>query len=303
MLNPFTLPDRSRTDGRPLCPWETAEHADLYVPVDHSQEAFFSYKEELQADFDFTKSGKLVLITGPQGCGKTSLMHRCAWETREFLTPMPSPAKIEIIDLTSDGLLGIDTQARIRHICRRIHDELHLRRAFDDRTYEELEKRNDEPAQFYPYLSRLLARAGLVIILLLPPSELVEEVRSYSSYTQKMLVFFCESSYEAVAAIEPNPAAKPITHLMLDVLDESDGWNFVNSRIARTATQSAHCPVTDEATVLKFMQTRIRGRGQTTIRELQMTCESVFDAAVTSASNRVGYSDFTQYYAEKALLS
>ncbi|MEV7146687.1 hypothetical protein AB0O05_09390 [Streptomyces sp. NPDC093084] len=274
------------------------------MPVDHSQDAFSSYREVLRADSDFTKSGKLVLITGPEGCGKTSLMHRCAWETREFLAPMSSPAMMEIIDLTSDGLVGFDTQARSRHICRRIHDELHLRRAFSvDKNYEELEKRSDEPAQFYPYLSRLLLHAGLVIVILLPPSELVDEVRTYSSYTQKMLAFFCESSYEAVAAIEYNPASKPITHLTLDVLEESDGWSFVNSRIARSASQSAHCPVTDEASVRKFMQTRIRGRGQTTIRELQMTCESVFEVAVASASDRVEYADFTQYYAEKALLS
>ncbi|RUP68118.1 hypothetical protein SSPNP10_11850 [Streptomyces sp. NP10] len=304
MLNPFQLPDRSRADGRPLCPWETPEHADLYVAVDHSQDEFLKYQNELETDSDFRKSGKLVLITGPEGCGKTSLMHRCAWQTREDLLLHHSEIRTEIIDLTADGLVGLDSQARSRHICHRIHDELHIRRVFEqDKNYDEIEKRSDEPAQFYPYLSRLLLNAELVVVVLLPPSELVDEVRTYGTYVQKMIAFFSESSYDSVAAIESNLASKPMIHLTLGVLDETDGWAFVNSRLSRATTQSIPCPTTDEATVLRFMQTRIRGRGQTTIRELQMTCESVFEAAIKSTSSLVEYGDFTQYYAEKAWLA
>jgi hypothetical protein len=185
-----------------------------------------------------------------------------------------------------------------------VHDELHLRQTFQtDRHYEEIEKRSEEPAQFYPYLSRLLLAEQLLILVLLPSSELVEEVRNYGGYTQRMLGFFCESSYESVAGIETNPAAKPLIHLTLDVLLESDGWDFVSARLARIASQNSGCPTTDETTIRQFMQARIRGRGQTTIRELQMTCESVFEAALSSQSDRIDYSDFTQYYAEKALLS
>ncbi|MEV5176116.1 hypothetical protein AB0L10_34655 [Streptomyces flaveolus] len=275
----------------------------MYVAVDHSQEAFDLYLEGLRADHDFSKSGKLVLITGPEGSGKTSLMHRCAWQTREFLSSNQAPNAV-IIDLTADGLVGSDTQARNRHICRRIHDELHLLSTFDnDKIYEDLEKRCDEPAQFYPYLSRLLLHVNVVALVLLPPSELAEEVRGYSTFTQRMLSFFCESSYEAVAAIESHPGAKAITQLTLGVLKESDGWEFVSTRIARATHQNIPCPTIDEAAIRQFMQARIRGRGQTTIRELQMTCESVFAAAVSSAINEVAYADFAQYYAEKALLS
>ncbi|MFE9094335.1 ATP-binding protein [Streptomyces sp. NPDC007264] len=273
------------------------------MPVDHSQQAFSDYTAGLQVDHDFRKSGKLVLITGPQGCGKTSLMHRCAWATREFLGTVTSPPSVQIVDLTSDGLVGSDTQARDRHICSRLHDELQFRRVFETANFAELEKRYEDPAKFYPYLSRLLLDKGVVTLVLLPPSELVEEVRRYSGYAQKMLLFFCESSYEAVAAVESSPGLKPITQLALGVLEEDDGWNFVSNRMARAATLNAQCPTTDEETIREFMRTRIRGRGQTTIRELQMTCENVFATAILSASSEVSYSDFTQYYAEKALLS
>ncbi|MFH9891338.1 hypothetical protein ACH4OQ_21525 [Streptomyces luteogriseus] len=169
---------------------------------------------------------------------------------------------------------------------------------------DELEKRSEDPAKFYPYFSRVLRDKNAVTLVLLPPSEVAEEVYSYNSYAHGMIVFFCESSYREVADIDAKPAGiKPIFHLELDVLAETDGWTFVQHRLAHATFSGASYPGIDEEVIRKFMQARIHGRGNTTIRELQLTCENVFEAALSSSVSHVTYADFTQYYTEKACLS
>ncbi|WP_405886995.1 ATP-binding protein [Streptomyces longwoodensis] len=304
MLNPFTIPGRSGADGRPLCPWDTSEHEHYYAPVDHAPQAYSHFTSYLQGNGDFTKAGKVVLITGPEGSGKTSLMHRCAWSAQQHFTSRPNPPLAGIIDLTTDGLVGLDIAARARHICSRLNDELRFQHALDDTGYDELEKRAEDPPKFYPYLSRLLKDRGTAVIILMPPSEVAEEIYAYNGYAQGMFVFFCESSYATVSEIETKPVGlKPILHLEVDVLDETDGWAFVQHRLARASSIGTPYPSITESAIREFMKTRIRGRGKTTIRELQMTCENVFDMAVTSSSGQVTYSDFTQYYTEKGSLS
>ncbi|WRZ90571.1 hypothetical protein OHB54_16730 [Streptomyces sp. NBC_01007] len=304
MQNPFTIPDRSGADGRPLCPWETSEHENFYAPVDHAPEAFSNFKAHLTGHHDFRKSGKVILITGPGGSGKTSLMHRCASFAKKFLASLTSPQPVGIVDLTADNGSGLNVGARVRLICSRLNDELRFQRIFEDADFDELEKRAEEPPKFFPYLSRLLQDTGKVIIILLPPSEIADEVYAYNGYAQGMIIFFCESSYAAVADIDAKPAGlKPILHLEVDVLDEIDGWKFVEHRLKLASLGGENFPAVSEGAIRLFMQARIRGRGKTTVRELQMTCESVFETAVDSSKTQVAYADFTQYYTEKASLS
>ncbi|MGW4757281.1 ATP-binding protein [Streptomyces chartreusis] len=304
MQNPFTIPDRTGADGRPLCPWETSEHEHFYAPVDHTEQAFSDFVSHLQAQHDLANAGKVVLITGPGGSGKTSLMHRCAWEARRFYASLPNAQTAEIVDLTKEGHAGLDSMARARHVCSRLSDELRFRRLFDNAVVDELERRSEDPAKFYPYFSRLLSDKNAVSLILLPPSEVVGEVHSYNSYAQGMIVFFCESSYGTVSEIDAKPAGmKPIFHVQLGALEEADGWIFVQHRLARANINGAIYPAIGEAVIREFMQARIRGRGNTTVRELQMTCEHVFEVALSSSTSHVAYSDFTQYYTEKASLS
>ncbi|MER5399236.1 hypothetical protein [Streptomyces sp. NPDC002599] len=272
--------------------------------MDHTQQTFSDFVSHLQADSDRTKTGKVVLITGPGGSGKTSLMHRCAWEARRYYTSLPTPQATEIVDLTGEGHAGLDTIARARHVCTRLSDELRFRRLFDNAEIDELEKRSDDPTRFYPYFSRLLRDKNTVALILLPPSEVAGEVHSYNSYAHGMMVFFCESSYAEVCDIETKPTGmKPMFHVELGMLAETDGWTFVQHRLAHAHTNGATCPQIDESVILEFMKARIRGQGKATIRELQLTCESVFEAVLGSNAGQVTYADFTQYYTEKASLS
>ncbi|WP_327345018.1 ATP-binding protein [Streptomyces europaeiscabiei] len=304
MHNPFTIPDRGGSDGRPLCPWETSEHEHFYAPVDHTQQAFSEFDNHFSQNHDFSKVGRVVLITGPGGSGKTSLLHRCAWTAQRFLASQPQPQPVVVIDLTSDGLIGSDTSARSRHICSRLHDELKFHRLFDKPDSDELEKKAEDPPKFYPYLSRLLKDKDRVLIILLPPSEVADEVHSYNSYSHGMIVFYCESSYAEVCGIDTAPAGmKPIFHVELGVLEEADGWTFVQHRLDRARATGKSFPDIEEGVIREFMQARIRGRGKTTVRELQMTCENVFEAAVSSSLTRVTYANFTQYYTERGSLS
>ncbi|MFD0427247.1 hypothetical protein ACFQ60_01135 [Streptomyces zhihengii] len=194
---------------------------------------------------------------------------------------------------------------RIRHVIGRLLDELDLLGVLNARELEGLERRREDPAIFCPYLSGIVRGHDLGLLVLLPPSELAEEVHQYLRLVQRRVLFFCESSYDNVAqaAVSLSVAgAKPLAHFAVDVLDESDGWEFVSHRLALANANGLAVPAIDESTIQQFMRTRIKGRGRTTIRELQITCEHVLDTAIRASRNQVSYSDFTEYYVAKAML-
>lgn len=306
MPNPFTVPDRTPADNRPLCPWETPAHDALYAPVDHSEDAYNAYVTHLREDPDLRQAGKVALITGPEGCGKTAWMHRAAHWTRDFLEGRYAPLKVHIVDLTADGRPGDDTPTRVRHVVSRLLDELEFSGDFSAGELEGLDKRREDAATLYPYLSRVLRAKSLALLVLLPPSELVDEVQQYVRLSQRSLLFFCESSYDSVAHAASSlsaSGAKPVAHFEVGTLDESDGWSFVSHRLALAAATGHAVPAIDESTIARFMRTRISGRGRTTIRELQITCEHVLDSAIRAHSSSITYADFTEYYAAKAMLS
>lgn len=306
MPNPFTAPGRTPADNRPLCPWETPAHDAWYAPVDHSEDAYQAYVTHLRENPDVRQAGQVVLITGPEGCGKTAWTHRAASWTKSFLQGQYAPLAVYIVDLTKDGRVGDDTATRVRHVIGRLLDELELLGVFVAQELEGLERRRDDPATLCPYLSGIVRGKDIGLLVLLPPSELAEEVHQYLRLVQSRVLFFCESSYDNVAQAASSlsvAGAKPLAHFAVGVLDESDGWNFVSHRLTLANVNGLAVPAIDQATIQQFMRTRIRGRGRTTIRELQITCEQVLDNAIRANRDQVSYSDFTEYYAAKAMLS
>ncbi|QNP61477.1 hypothetical protein [Streptomyces genisteinicus] len=305
MPNPFTAPGRTPADNRPLCPWETPAHDAWYAKVDHSEDAYQAYVTHLRENPDIRQAGQVVLITGPEGCGKTAWTHRAASWTKTFLERQYAPLTAHIVDLTADGRVGDDTATRVKHVIARLLDDLDFLGIFSTAEQDGLERRRDDPATLCPYLSKIVRVKNIALLVLLPPSELAEEVHQYLRLVQRQVLFFCESSYDNVAGAVPSlsvAGAKPLAHFAVDVLDERDGWEFVSHRLALANANGLVVPAIDQATIQQFMQTRIKGRGRTTIRELQITCEHVLDTAIRASRNQVSYSDFTEYYAAKAML-
>ncbi|WP_370335864.1 ATP-binding protein [Catenulispora sp. MAP5-51] len=260
------------------------------------------FEAMVNSDFTVLLRGQTFLIHGHEGCGKTSLIHRCAHRlTRDIQS---SDLEHIIIDLTTEPVTGYSVEMRLRHVCNRVIDELDMRRVFNGDERSTLASRGDNPSSAYPYLSHLLKDKRKIISILLPSSEISDEVKTYGGLARDHIFFFCESSYPNVAldcSSHAGPAsAKPVIQLNVDVLTVDDGWTFTHDRISRSTTPGT--PAVNKATIHKFMKARIEGRGRTTIRELQITCLNVFEEAISRRATRVEYADFTEYYARKGLL-
>ncbi|WP_255950771.1 hypothetical protein [Streptomyces odontomachi] len=301
MQNPFAVPARSESDARPLCPWQHGEHEHLYAPVDHTETAFMEFQRALREDPDLKSGGRMVLITGHEGCGKSALIHRAAWWARGNLG-LPAP-DVHIVDLMADRSAGEASEVRVEHVMRRMLDEARQLTVCSTEELEGLDKREDKLSLALPYLSSALSRHSVALLVLLPPIEVPDDIRRYARYARPNVFFFAESSYIARPEAGLTVGGKPIVHLEVDLLTEADGWTFVNNRLARATAAGIPAPTIEQATIAQFMRDRITGRGRTTIRELQRTCESVFSVAIKTQRPQVEYGDFTQYYIEKATLS
>lgn len=310
MQNPFTIPGRSESDGRPLCPWSHNQHEHLYAPVDHAESAFLEFQRVLTADGDLATAGRMLLVTGQEGCGKSALVHRAAWWAKAHIAAQAAAqpgapagtAPAHIVDLTTEYQPGEASAVRVQRVMRLMLDEARQLNVLAQAELDGLDKREDDLTRALPYLSKALSRHGVTLLVLLPPAEVPDDIRQYAASARPHLFFFAESSYLS----EPEPGlsvnGKPLVHLTVGLLEEADGWAFVDDRLRRAQTAGIVTPTIDAATIGQFMRDRIKGRGKTTIRELQRTCESVFAAAIEAQRQAVAYQDFTQYYIEKATL-
>ena len=298
-MNPFEIPQRTTADLRPLCPWDSPEHGKFYVPVDNTQVAFQEFIDSNSTQSPISLAGRTVLLSGSEGCGKTALMNRCAHWLAEWLKTSHG-ITLTILDLTLEGIQGIGIDGRVGHICSRVIDELELRAVFTQPELDALDKRRSDASKAYPYLSRLLANASRAVAILLPSMEVREELSHYANLAKRNLIFFCESSYEALAeyadAVFGSMSATPIIHLSVGVLSVEDGWTFVESRMQRASVAGVQLPTVTSDTIKNLMEVRIKGRGKMNMRELQMACLNVFQDAISRKAPSVRYADFADYY-------
>jgi GTPase SAR1 family protein len=95
--NPFALPTNTLVRERdiPLCEWQDKTHGQLYVAIDHTEQAYQRFKDFFGfPGLDLT-SGRLVTIAGESGYGKTSLVNRCAHWLHQQHQHSPGTVKVD----------------------------------------------------------------------------------------------------------------------------------------------------------------------------------------------------------------
>lgn len=299
MDNPFSVPYLSALHFGPLCPWRHAEHDAFYSPVDHTQEAYSRFQDAVAAA-DVRAAGLYVLATGGEGCGKTSLLHRCA----AWLTQHASSAwalESIIVDLSPIREPQVPVSDKVVNAASYITDELAVQKTFDSDLLEPLEQRFENPTSYMNYLEAQLAVNNRLLILLLPALELPAELEAYEPLVRKCSVVMAETAYPDVidrSKAYDQRAGLPIMRLSVDAITEvQDGWTFVSNRLGQRTEKSV--PTISEATVRAFMEKRIKNGGRAPVRELQLVCASVFRTAMEEDSATVSDNHFLQYYLDQ----
>lgn len=261
-MNPYEVPHLDVGSGKPLSPLKHQGHEDYYVAVDHSDEAFEQFKSKIGDAAALKRDGRLVVVVGQEHCGKTSLLNRCAAWVRSALTtdgsggggPATEVHVLNLVDACERNKSVLDRQQGV-YSC--VVDELERRDQLTAEQVKELREREDKLDRGYRYLGLNLRPEALVVVLL-PPTELLAEVVEYARFTQRRLLFMVETAevdlierkWSEVADVS---SAEPL-RLKVSLLKEGDGWEFVKSR-HRLHPKGDACPKVTESAVQKVIET------------------------------------------------
>lgn len=306
MINPFQVPGPDEDPTRPLRPWDedTAEHEQYYVPVDHTAESFAEFTSQMANPVGLRKNGRLVLVAGQGGCGKTSLMNRCAHWLRKELKASHK-ITVEVIDLTKASSTTDTVPDRMTQASRRLADEIRVSRVVSgDDALAELAASRDRVGEFYPRLSRAL-NDRMVLAVLLPPIDLVvqteeimQEIADYRRLVDGKLVMFIEVTLadgqtDRLAATKASVGARPLV-LPVRPLKDGDGAVFSDVRLALHRQLGDFPELTQEA------KEKIDDIPNISVSFLQNLLYGVYEERRRSndrysAQDEVSYADITDY--------
>ncbi|WP_405094441.1 hypothetical protein [Micromonospora sp. NBC_01412] len=228
--NPFAVPGLRR-DVDPLNPLRHRDHVHFYVPVDHTEESFEQCQEEFGDPSYLHHEGRLVLVTGERGCGKTALINRCAHWLREQLGKADLTA--EVVDLTREARDNEAIPQRRGNVCRALMDKLfELQLLTTNLAYE----MRDSPDDAYRNLPGCLERDQVLIVLLPPSADLTEELVYYGIRAPRRVVFFAETAYALPAehrqALDRDSPVPPV-YLHVSGFDHRHADQFAQHRLDR----------------------------------------------------------------------
>ncbi|MEV4923801.1 ATP-binding protein [Streptomyces roseoverticillatus] len=267
-LNPYAvhvpvtregLPKPPPRDDHPLIAWEDASHADQWVDVDHAQDQLRRFDEVLSRIADIINPGvdrgSLVVVTGPRGMGKTTLIHQCIYRASRHIGQMgreadaagiSRPITRHIVAMTagygnngraisrdengeiaSAAVINANVREKIFATLRAHFPSLGL----DPSVSEE------RPFKAFNRISTVLAEHDALLFVVVPHIDWTDQgglrtqfLDTCLSAAQSRIVLFVEISHEttetaseALEALIPNDA---VTHLMLGGLQEGDTVKF-----------------------------------------------------------------------------
>lgn len=275
-VNPFGIPVGARShQDRPLCPWLEAEHEARYVDVDDTEEAFRRFRAALTEPGEVRRSGWFVSVTGPDGCGKTSVINRCA----HWLTGALKRAGVEahIYDFTFEGT-GRTMDKRIEIVCDRLVSKAINEGHVAAHVADQLLKYADDLSKAASPLSDYIGD-DTALILLMPPTDLAEEMRRYWAATRRKLIIFTESSYEDVAEACAQDLGESsqadVIHLRVGPLESGNGRAFSEARM-RAADVGRLYPALDPDAPDNMIEARLGVQG-TSIRFIQKLLFGVYE--------------------------
>ncbi|MCF0079997.1 ATP-binding protein [Streptomyces lomondensis] len=283
----------------PLVPWKQPDHVHQWVDVDHSREELDRFVrnwpdlgELLDANVGH---GRVVIVSGPPGMGKTTLIHRCLYEVQQRVAATgpsagdPLAVFVPTAGLENDGRrISVDPDgsfAPTRLINARIRSEITkklLLHEFSESRVRAITAEED-PYQAYGEMSDLLVQRNALLFAVIPHIRWNDAhlraafLRTCLSHAHTRIVLFVEVSHGAaetareVAAALSGSAA--VTHLALRELNSEDIWRF--SRSARAANGAPNGLVEPDRSSLMAAHDEWK---PSDVRELRKVFHSAADA-------------------------
>ncbi|GII60304.1 hypothetical protein Skr01_03890 [Sphaerisporangium krabiense] len=260
----------------PLCPWRIRGHHLLRVEVDDTEEAFQSFRRRLGGVRDLLEDGRLVVVNGIEGSGKTTLIHRCVDDLQSRIvqalgrtpddTPTGEPGdwalrshedRVCIADLSDKASKVAYVNGQIcpiavinRRIFERVVDALIRRFGPSEKLRALAANERDSPEILYEKLSEeFLQDRKFFLLVILPSIKLgprlahLEFLRSYVNFTDPRLVFFGETTERDIAGeLGPFDYRKKdvLVNVSVGELKDIDLDKFVKTRTSRKGLAKSH---------------------------------------------------------------
>ncbi|MFG1607935.1 hypothetical protein [Actinoplanes sp. NPDC049265] len=265
------------------------------MDIGNSLEEYNKFAAMVDVAAEVRRVATLFVVVGDVGCGKSAFLHRCVSRLRNAI----GLETVVLFDLANETRFGVEARVQADHVARRVVDLAESDGTFAQQDQERLDRKAQDPHQTFPFLADLLNRTGRHGVVILPPVEVAETLRIYANLARPGLTFFVETSNVDLLREVPFliTAARLSLH-RLNPLRIGDGWRFIQARLG---PQPAQIRIRRE-TAVEYMRTRIRGQGQISIRELELTCRHVYAEAAERASTEIDFSDFQSYYIRRGVL-
>jgi hypothetical protein len=295
--NPFQIPERTLEEPGPLNPWQVPQHNDYYASVDHADQAYRSFLDKYQ-QWNIAVSGGMVLVSGHDGCGKTSLIHRCACKIKSGAT------QIEIVDRSHERLDGLTAAGKCEEVVRALLRQMQRLEGFlGQRDIQNLPTLPSKPEEAdirhgVEDIAEALKASKRVLVIVPPKLELSSELRTYVRvFARPRVVLLMETNQQDLAEFverwNSDSANKKIVNLSVGPLEVEHAWIFLESRFKQTSGDGA--PRFEQNAVTKYMQNRSQS-ARVSVRELERVCLKVFENAVQQSKIKVEYEDFADLW-------
>lgn len=299
--NPFCVPGRTFDEPGPLTPWQERAHGNYYADVDHTEQAYQQFVLKLK-NWNIASNGGVALVHGDDGCGKTSLIHRCAKAIKD---QSKEPHTIEIVDRSRERLEGETALRKCEEVVLALIRQ--LRRTAGFLAKESIQKLSEPPnraeesdlRRAIEEVADVLAESKRTLIVVPSKMELALEIQTYVSvFARAGLVLLMETSEESLKQFidkwNQEPSKRKILNLEVGPLEIEHGWTFVQSRV-RQGLPTNSLPEFDESAVTKYMRIRSE-HARVSVRELERVCLKLFDDAIRESRARIEYADFAELW-------
>ncbi|HEU5158056.1 MAG TPA: hypothetical protein VFU43_13755 [Streptosporangiaceae bacterium] len=274
----------------PLVPWSVHGHDALFALIDDLEQVLERFRAEGPDPDNLTDrlstSGHLVVVSGEEGAGKTSLIHYCVHDLMTRLgcfddpppdapaspwSEMTLPPGVKVVNVAGERnddkklLYRNGKLAGIDEVNLTIYEQvLEILRGGDEtfKHISESPERTDDLKSAsvearYGRLSDILMDLRWTIFVIVPnikwnDRDLTRQfLRSCASFSTPGIVFFVESTNsemdELVDAEFTESEKRHITHLTIGQLKEFDCEQFITRRLLAAEAYTNHVVVTDDA--------------------------------------------------------